>query len=96
MTVEQSEWTIDSALRDATDVAELTRNKLAGGFLNAIDTIVQLGNTATNEQVKVTASRTLIRLALELGAVDLGPQSGFERRWAKELATIRGNDSDDV
>jgi hypothetical protein len=95
MTVEKSEWTIDSALRDATDVAELTRNKLAGGFLNAIDTIVQLANTATNEQVKVTASRTLIRLALELGAVDLGPQSKFEQDWARELRSIRDG-SDDV
>ena len=71
---------ISDSLRDAVNIAEITKNKLAGGFLAAIDTIVNLASSAQNEQVKVTASRTLIRLALELDAVDLGPQSEFEQK----------------
>jgi hypothetical protein len=95
MTVEQaSEWTIDSALAKATDLATIVKNKLAGGFIAAIDTVVNLASSATNEQVKVTASRTLIRLALELGAVKLDQVTEFEHAVAKELKTIRGNDDD--
>jgi len=93
MTVEHDDYIADS-LRDATDISEITRNKLAGGFLSAIDNLVNLSATATNEQVKIAASWRVIRLALELRAVDLGAVTDFERRWAKKLRAIRGNDSD--
>lgn len=99
MSLDQSDDYIADSLRDAVDVSEITKNKLAGGFLTAIDNLVNLSATATNEQVKIAASWRVIRLALELGAVDLGPQSEFERKWASELRAIRGirgNDSDDV
>jgi hypothetical protein len=79
MTVEHDDYIADS-LRDATNISEITKNRLAGGFLTAIDNIVQLANTASNEQIRIAASWRVVRLALELGAIDLGPQSEFEQR----------------
>jgi hypothetical protein len=53
---------------------------------------VQLSQSASNEQVKIAASWRVVRLALELNAVDLGPASALEHRWAKELREIRGSE----
>jgi hypothetical protein len=92
MSVDQSDDYIASALADSVDIAEITKNKLAGGFLNAIDNLVQLAGNATDERVKIAASWRVVKLALELRAVDLGPVAEFEQRWAKELRALRGND----
>lgn len=91
MTVEHDDYIADS-LRDAVDVSEIVKNKLAGAFLNSIDNLVNLAATATDDQVKASASWRVIRLALELGAVEIGPQAKFEQDWAKELRDIRSRD----
>jgi hypothetical protein len=83
---------ISTALAESTDLATITRNKLAGGFLTALDNLVHLSQSATSEQVKIAASWRVVRLALELQAVDLGPLPAFEHAVAKELQELRGAD----
>jgi hypothetical protein len=89
--VSETDYIADS-LASAVDISEIVRNKLAGGFIDAVDCLVNLASSATDERTKVTASWRVIRLALELGAVKLDQVTEFEHAVAKELREIRGRD----
>ena len=93
MTVDQSDDYIATALADSVDIAEITKNKLAGGFLTAIDNLVNLAANSTNDQVRIAASWRVVRLAMELGAVELSPVAAFWNQVVKD-SPRDGSDDD--
>jgi hypothetical protein len=92
MTAERlpEDWDIEAMLREATDLPELVRSKLSGGLLAAVDGLVTLATSATDERVRVTACREVVELSQALAAVELGPVSNLMREVWEDLG--RGPD----
>ena len=81
MTVERlpEEWDLEAAIHSATDLPTLVRGRLSAGLLAAIDSIVGLATSATDERIRLLAAREVVALAQALAAVELGPVSDLMR-----------------
>jgi hypothetical protein len=85
MTVERlpEGWDLEAAIHAATDLPTLVRSKLGAGLLAAVDGVVGLATSATDERVRLLAAREVIALSQQLGAVELSPVSDLMRAvWA--------------